>query len=77
MPVVRDIQLPPLPIDLPEFLAAIEEAYVGEALAAVDDVRKEAAALLGFKRSTFVMKLKRMNSSETTRRNTGHYPRRA
>jgi DNA-binding NtrC family response regulator len=70
MPIVRDIQLPPLPIDLPQFLAAIEEAYIAEALAAVGNSRKEAAALLGINRTTFVMKMRRAEG-QTTRRNTG------
>ena len=39
MPIVCDIQLPPLPIDLPEFLAVIEEAYIEEALEAMETKR--------------------------------------
>jgi DNA-binding NtrC family response regulator len=76
MAVVRGLVLPALPINLPEFLAEIEEAYVAEALAQVDDSRKEAAALLGFNRTTFVMKLRRTEGN-TTRRNTGGYRKRS
>ena len=58
MPIVRDIQLPPLPIDLPEFLAVIEEAYIEEALEAME-TKKGAAELLGLKRTTLIEKLRR------------------
>jgi len=58
MPIIRDIQLPPLPIDLPEFLTAIEEAYIEEALEAME-TKKGAAELLGLKRTTLIEKLRR------------------
>jgi len=68
MPIVRDIQFPALPIDLPEFLAAIEEAYIHEALTSTDN-KKDAAALIGLRRTTLVEKLKRRGT--VSRRNTG------
>lgn len=74
MPIVRDIQLPPLPVDLPEFLAAIEEAYIHEALSIAAD-KKEAAALIGLRRTTLVEKLKRRDT--VSRRNTGRSGRHA
>lgn len=74
MPVVRNIELPPLPIGLPELLAEIEAAYINEALLKTAGERKGAAALLGFKRTALVEKLRRRG--QTTRRNTGHTSRR-
>ena len=48
-----------LPVDLPNLLRELEDAYIRAALARTQSNKKEAAKLLGLGRTTLVEKLRR------------------
>jgi len=50
-----------LPVDLPNLLRDLEDAYIRAALARTQSNKKEAAKLLGMGRTTLVEKLRRRN----------------
>jgi sigma-54 specific flagellar transcriptional regulator A len=54
-----EAQRPKFPIDLPNLLRSVEDAYIASALAQAGGNRKAAADLLGLQRTTLVEKLRR------------------
>ena len=54
-----------LPVDLPNLLRNLEDAYIRAALAHTQCNKKEAAKLLGMGRTTLVEKLRRRNLAVT------------
>lgn len=48
-----------LPVDLPTMLRTLEDQYIDKALQETSGNKKEAAKLLGMRRTTFVEKLRR------------------
>ena len=54
-----------LPVDLPNLLRELEDAYIRAALARTQSNKKEAAKLLGLGRTTLVEKLRRRGMVRT------------
>ncbi len=56
----------PLPVNLPEMMRKLEEAYISTALTQTHGNKKAAAEMLGLQRTTLVEKLRRRNREAST-----------